>query len=441
MKPRSLLLLLALAAVLALACQRKLGLGSQTTVQAAPNVLISKSDGQSFGPCEPSIAINPLNPQQVVAGAVLDFVYRSEDGGKTWAADRLRSSYGVYGDPVILADYAGNFFYAHLADPSGLGRAHPSWLDRIVVQKSTDGGKTWNDGSFAGHRPPADQDKQWLAVDPRNNHLYMTWTEFDQYGSSRPEDRSRILFSKSTDAGESWSEAASINQYDGGCLDDDNTTEGAVPAVGPDGQVYVAWSFAEKIYFDRSLDGGQTWLDEDIVAADQPGGWTFDIPGISRANGLPFTAADLSAGPYRGSVYINWCDQRHGKDDTDSWFIYSRDGGDTWSAPIRVNDDPPGRQQFFTSMTVDQSTGYIYIIYYDRRAYDDLRTDVYLAYSTDGGQSFTNQRISESPFSPTPFVFFGDYNHISAVNGTVRPIWTRLDDGKLSVWTALVEMR
>jgi hypothetical protein len=441
MKSRSLLLLLALAAVLALACQRKLSLGSQMIVQAAPNVLIGTSDGEVFGPCEPSIAINPLNPQQVVAGAVLDFVYRSEDGGKTWAADRLRSSYGVYGDPVILADYAGNFFYAHLADPNGQGRSHPSWLDRIVVQKSADGGKTWNDGSYAGHRPPADQDKQWLAVDPRNNHLYMTWTEFDQYGSARPEDRSRILFSSSTDAGESWSEAIAINQYEGGCLDDDNTTEGAVPAVGPDGQVYVAWSFAEKIYFDRSLDGGQTWLDEDIVAAEQPGGWTFDIPGISRANGLPFTGADLSAGPYRGSVYINWTDQRHGKDDTDNWFIYSRDGGDNWSAPIRVNDDPPGRQQFFTSMTVDQSTGYIYIVYYDRRAYDDLRTDVYLAYSTDGGQSFTNQRISESPFSPAPFVFFGDYNHISAVNGTVRPIWTRLDDGKLSVWTALVEVR
>ena len=440
MKYRHYWIILGLA-LLGSACQRKIGAPLSTLPKLYANILIGESDGLGFGPCEPSIAINPLNPEQMVAGAVLDLVYHSNDGGKTWQAGRLQSSYGVYGDPVVLADYAGNFFYAHLADPSGMGRANTSWLDRIVIQKSTDGGKSWNDGSYAGHRPPADQDKQWLAVDPRNNHLYMTWTEFDQYGSAKPEDRSRILFSKSVDAGESWSEAFSINQFEGDCLDGDNTTEGAVPSIGPDGQVYVAWSFAEKIYFDRSLDGGQTWLDEDIVAADQPGGWTFDIPGISRCNGLPFTATDLSDGPYRGSIYINWSDQRNGQDDTDNWLIYSRDGGDTWSAPLRVNDDPPGRQQFLTSMTVDQSTGYLYVVYYDRRSYDDLRTDVYLAYSTDGGQRFTNMRLSESPFTPIPFVFFGDYNHISAVNGQVRPIWTRLENGKLSIWTALVEVK
>ena len=91
-------------------------------------------------------------------------------------------------------------------------------------------------------------------------------------------------------------------------------------------------------------------------------------------------------------------------------------------------------------MDVDPSTGYIYVVFYDRRAYDDAQTDVYLAYSKDGGQTFINQKISEMPFTPNKRIFFGDYNDISAVNGSIRPIWTVANGGRLSVHTALVEM-
>ena len=421
-----------------LACQRQTVPTAAQLPAEIPNILIGQ--GSFAGPCEPSIAISPADPDKVVAGTILDRVYYSEDGGKTWNKDRLRSPYGVYGDPVILADYAGNFFYAHLSNP-GNSSFSDDWLDRIVVQRSEDGGKGWSDGAYAGLRPPRDQDKHWLAADPRNNHLYMTWTEFDEYDSRDPEDHSRILFSRSTDGGGRWSEAVAINQFEGDCLDGDQTTEGAVPAVGPNGEVYVAWAYDEKIYFDRSLDGGATWLKEDIVISDQPGGWTFDIPGLYRCNGMPITVADLSDGPHRGTIYVNWSDQRNGEDDTDIWLAASKDGGQSWSKPIRVNDDAPGKQQFFTWMDIDQTTGYLYFVFYDRRAYDDERTDVYLAWSADGGKSFTNRRISEQPFIPTKSIFFGDYNDISVHDGHVRPIWTRMEEGSLSVWTALVEMK
>jgi len=420
------------------ACQRKALPASPEFPAETTNIMIDQ--GGFIGPCEPSIAISPASPDRIVAGAILDRVYYSEDGGKNWYKDRLRSPFGVYGDPVVLADYAGNFFFAHLSNPGGSSSSE-NWLDRIVIQRSEDGGKSWNGGAFTGLRPPRDQDKQWLAADPRNNHLYITWTEFDKYDSSEPQDRSRILFSSSTDGGLSWSEAIAINQFEGDCLDGDQTTEGAVPAVGPDGEVYVAWSYDEKIYFDRSPDGGKTWLDEDIVVAEQPGGWAFDIPGIFRCNGMPITVADLSQGPRRGTIYVNWSDQRNGTDDTDIWLSRSEDGGLTWSPPARVNDDAPGKQQFFSWMDVDQATGALYFVFYDRRAYNDNRTDVYLAWSTDGGQSFANRRISEKPFIPDAAVFFGDYNDISAQGGRVRPIWTRMDEGELSVWTALLEMR
>ncbi|MFT6148245.1 MAG: hypothetical protein ACJAUH_000926 [Saprospiraceae bacterium] len=390
-----------------------------------------------IGPCEPSIYINPLNTNEIVAGSVLNTVYTSKDGGKSWDMKKMKSSLGVFGDPVITADFQGNFYFAHLSDPDGSGWSSDNLLDRIVVQRSEDGGKTWSDGGYAGLNRPKDQDKQWLVVNPENNEIYMTWTEFDLYNSKKEEDKSRILFSKSTDKGDTWSKGVMINEFSGDCLDGDNTTEGAVPAVGANGEIYVAWSYNNKIYFDKSLDGGTTWMKKDIIAATQPGGWTFEIPGISRCNGLPITAVDRNS----GTIYINWTDQRNGEKDTDVWITKSTDGGDTWSKPKRVNDDPAGKQQFLTWMSIDQTDGTVYTVFYDRRAHEDNATDVYMAYSKDGGETFINEKISAESFKPNAFNFFGDYNNISAHNGIVRPIWTRADGVRLSVWTALIDMK
>jgi hypothetical protein len=91
-------------------------------------------------------------------------------------------------------------------------------------------------------------------------------------------------------------------------------------------------------------------------------------------------------------------------------------------------------------MTIDQTNGYLYFVYYDRRAYNDNQTDVYMAWSGDGGETFTNFKISESPFIPSQNVFFGDYNNISAFSNMVRPVWTRMDNGVRSIYTAIVDM-
>ena len=133
-----------------------------------------------------------------------------------------------------------------------------------------------------------------------------------------------------------------------------------------------------------------------------------------------------------------WTDQSNGTDDTDVWLAVSDDEGESWSKAIRVNNDKAGKHQFLSWMEVDQSTGYIYIVFYDRRHHDDNTTDVYLAWSDNGGKSFRNVKINASSFTPTAAIFFGDYNDISVYNGRVRPIWTQLDSGRLSVWTALI---
>ena len=67
------------------------------------NIKIQTGSG-FVGPCEPSISISPVDPNFVVAGAVLDNLYVSHDGGSTWKTSRLKSSFGVYGDPVVMFD-------------------------------------------------------------------------------------------------------------------------------------------------------------------------------------------------------------------------------------------------------------------------------------------------------------------------------------------------
>lgn len=401
------------------------------------NVMLDEQEGEGDLVCEPSIAINPRDPNNMVAGAVLDNVYYTRDGGVTWKEGKLTSPYGVYGDPSVIADEKGRFYYFHLSDPTlGKGGFETEKLDRIVVQMSDDGGETWTPGAYIGHNPPKDQDKEWASVDTRGN-IFLSWTQFDNYGSGDADCHSNILFTQSKN-GKKWSEPVVLSQLPGDCLDGDNTTEGAVPAATADGKLFVAWSNHGKIYLDRSFNGGDRWLMNDIEVTEQHGGWDMRIPGHDRCNGMPILRTDNSKSPYRGSLYIVWADQRNGAGDTDIWFTRSVNYGDNWATPKRVNDDTSGRHQYLPWMAVDTSTGYLYIVYYDRRNYSDLQTDVYLAYSTDGGASFKNVRISEKPFIPTEDKFFGDYNNISAHAGVIAPIWTRMDDGKTSIWTTVI---
>ncbi|MFZ1257616.1 MAG: T9SS type A sorting domain-containing protein [Saprospiraceae bacterium] len=393
------------------------------------NILISNENN----PNEPTIIIDPKKPNVILAASNLNNYFISKDTGRTWSTHRLTSSHGVWGDPVLLVDTAGAFYFFHLSNPpSG------NWIDRIVCQKTTDAGLNWSDGSFTGLNGNKDQDKHWTALDPRNNTIYMTWTQFDSYSSTNPKDSSIILFSKSIDNGISWSTPKRINTVAGDCLDRDQTVEGAVPCVGPNGEVYVAWAGPQGIRFNKSEDAGNTWLPNDLFVDSIPGGWDYVIPGIYRCNGLPITACDLSDGPNKGTIYINWTDQRNGIGNTDVWLSKSTDQGKNWSTPTKVNTDASQKHQFFTWMTIDQTTGYLYFVFYDRRAYNDQSTDVYLAVSKDGGKSFINKRISESPFIPNENIFFGDYNNITVSNGIIRPIWTRLHNGSLSIWTHLI---
>ncbi len=394
------------------------------------NVLISSKNE----PEEVTICINPKNPSNIAAGSNINNFYFSSDTGKTWHSGILESKFGVWGDPCIIADTSGNFYYFHLSNPP-----NGSWIDRTVCQKSTDGGMSWSSGTYSGLNGKKAQDKHWAVFDPKTNGIYVTWTQFDKYDSKEKTDSTHILFTSSFDGGNTWSKAVRLDEKGGDCLDDDKTVEGAVPAVGPNGEIFVSWAGEKGIFFDRSLDSGKTWLDKDIFVSDMPGGWCSDVEGLSRCNGMPVTCCDISNSENKGTIYINWADQRNGENNNDIFIAKSNDNGTTWCQPIKVNNDTTKRQQFLTWMAVDPVNGNINIVFYDRRKYKDKRTDVFLARSTDGGATFKNIKISTNPFSPNSLIFMGDYNNISAYNDIVRPIWTRLDEyTRLSVWTAII---
>ena len=389
---------------------------------------------------EPGIALNPINPLNIVVGVNNTYFISTFDGGNSWTEGQLFSSYGVWGDPSLVFDLNGNLYFGHLSgEPPLSGR----WGDRIVIQKSTDGGLTWSDGTYTGLNRPKFEDKDWISVDlvssSYKNNIYAAWTEFDKLFTPDTLYKSRIMFSRSTDSGETWSEAVKISDVEGNCMDDDSTTEGAVPAIGPDGEIYIAWSGPEGIVLDRSFDGGITFGD-DIFVTEQIGGWGwgYEIEGI-YGNGLPQTVCDTSHSPSRGTLYVLWADQRNGYLNPDIFLVKSTDKGVTWSEPKIINDDNSSRPQFFPWMCIDPVTGIMYIVYYNRSNTISAMTEVYLARSTDGGESFDNYLISESAFEAQFSQFIGDYTNLVAYNGKIYAVWTRSDQFGRSILIAPVD--
>jgi hypothetical protein len=154
------------------------------------------------------------------------------------------------------------------------------------------------------------------------------------------------------------------------------------------------------------------------------------VKGLGRANGCPSAGVDISKGNDRGSIYVCWADMRNG--DPDVFVITSRDGGDTWSKPLRINEDPPGngKEQWFPWLVVDPVDGSINIAYYDRGPYEGTLTGMTLARSVDGGRTFVQHRINQEPFDLDKVGFFGDYLGVDAWGGRVAVLFMRSYEAK-----------
>ncbi|CAN5312198.1 hypothetical protein BH10BAC4_BH10BAC4_08490 [soil metagenome] len=395
-------------------------------------------EADNYPPRNPSITINHKDIKNIVAGISLNRAVYTNDGGATWQQSILKSAFGG-GNPAIISDQKGQVYYFHQADPGAQGSSQgEGWLDRIVCQTSEDGGKTWQEETSFGNNPPKDQERYWPTVHPKKSILYTVWTQYDHYKSAEVSCQSNILFSMSTNGGSKWTKSVQLSQTPGDCSDSGSTVADAITAVNIEGKIYATWSNNGIIFFDRSYDGGETWLSNDIAISKMAGGWSMKIPGVGKSNSRPMLVVNNSPTRAMGTLYITYADQKNGSNDTDIWFLRSVNKGDNWTSPIRINKDEPGKHQFSPVIAVDQITGFIYVAYYDQRD-ADLQTDVYLAYSLDGGNVFYETKISETPFITTEENPIGEYINIAAAGGIITPIWTRSDNGKLSVWTTVIK--
>jgi hypothetical protein len=409
------------------------------------------SDPLALNPVESSVAIDPGNRDRLVAVSyqtgfakapkTTGYIYVSHDGGRTWRNERAENPDGrTQGDDLVVFAGPGVALHAYISF-LGIRVPHPARAETgIFVTRSDDAGVTWGRPVAAvDHRNTVlpFEDKPWMAAD--GNTVYLAWTRFDEYGIADPACRTHIVVARSSDGARTFAMPRPISDDPGDCVDSDNTVEGAVPAIGMDGRVHVVWAGPKGLSYDWSADG-VAWQADRVIASN-PGGWDLPVAGITRHNGMPVTAVDRGEGTHRGTIYVNWIDERNG--DPDVFVIRSRDNGTTWSAPVRVNDDPVGNgaAQFFTWMAVDPSDGSVNTLFYDRRGRTGTLSGLTLARSTDGGATFTNYPVAVADFEVSDTITFGDYLGVDARDGRVAGVFPAVEGGKVVLSAAIFDFR
>jgi len=374
---------------------------------------------------EPSIAVNPLNPQQVVA-VFQDNAHAaySQDLGRTWqVADVAPKTFRVSGDVSTTFDNQGHAFICYIAfDKLGTFNywAHGATRNGIFVRRSLDGGKTWEAEDHAvaeqGAAPGIPfEDKPYIVADdnPKSRfagNLYVGWTRW------RLTD-SQMVISNSTDDGKSWSAPIEIDAHPGLPRDDNGAAEGFGGVVAPDGTLYAVWSQNNDIMFTLSRDAGKSFSHARAIIHTAP--IMFAMEALERANGFPQIAIDVKS----KRLYLTWSDYRNG--DIDVFLASSDNGGKHWSPAVRVNNDPihDGADQFFQWLAVDPIDGSVNVMFYDRRKDPENRKQIVtLARSSDSGRTFSNYAWTENVFESNG-VFFGDYTGVAAYGGRVYGTW------------------
>lgn len=397
---------------------------------------------------EPGIALDAHDRSRLVAvfQGPASGAY-STDSGRTFstAGTIAPTDWKKAGDVSTTFDDKGNAYVSYLVFDR-LGSAsywrHGAGRNGIYVRRSRDGGKTWDApvavrAWYTGNEPGMqyeDMPRIFADNSPRSAHrgaLYAGWIEWQL-------DQSIILFSRSTDEGQTWSAPIRISTQSGYPRDDNGDVVGFIGTVAADGTIYAIWNWRTTIALAISHDGGKTFAPSRAVLDVGPPyfGGTGAVPGLGRVFGFPQVAVDSRGG--RAVLYLCWSDYRNG--DIDVFVAASRDEGRHWTSPVRVNTDTvhDGRDQFLQWMTVDPVTGDVYVQFYDRGGDAENRlTSVTLARSIDAGRSFTNFQWSDAPFEGRG-AFLGDYTWLTAYDGQVYGVWAEPSAADTSARTRTV---
>ncbi len=456
-------------------------------VNFSRNILVTRDVGALPYQTEPHIAVNPKDPNHLVAG-VIDYnlqgvgSYVSIDGGATWQGPYQpqvpRGAYAGAGDPVVAFDRAGNIYMSqlsvHVDDFDLAGLMGSAVFLSISVSKSTDGGFTWDEtvvaapGKLLTFDFPLTEDerqsgelwtyaldKSWLTVgpdpdNPSEDIIYLSYTLFiDKYSLGWMGDVPVLLLAEaqsgievvhSKDGGQKWSEPTLVSMLTNILSVKAQVVQGSQPVTGPDGTLYVA-------YFDSTGDGFQEGKGEIWVAISNDRGESFSKRVLAASflelDFLPRTAPfriwgssfpQVAVGP-EGELYISYAPYSEDNlmDGGDVYMVRSLDKGQNWSDPVKVNDDETDRLQFYTSITADPE-GVVHMMWGDTR--DDpvgLSYHIYYSSSKDRGETWEfNSRVSDYPTNPNRAfprgAFIGDYFSMTSTSEDVYMVWP---DGRL----------
>jgi hypothetical protein len=340
----------------------------------------------------------------------------STDGGATFtdAGEVGASNWGA--DPTVAVDRSGNFYFGRFDLQPGSDTA-----DRVAVSKSTDGGATFPVASTASNNAESTNDGPMIVVDTTassfSGNVYASWATGGTDGR----------FSRSTDGGASFSAPIALPTH-------------GMPAVGPNGEVYVLGGMS----LAKSTDGGRSFGPAVQVASAEPIGQIESatkqycgnvLNGSVRAGISSRIAVDTSGGPNNAKVYVVYGSHGAGDDGANVYLTRSRDGGATWSTPFRLNDDATTNDQWLPFVAVAPN-GSVAVSWYDRRLDDqNMLIDLFMRISTDGGTSFgQNLKITDVSFPPPaidrtlgfpPYTcYFSSYNWITSDADNFYLVWT-----------------
>jgi hypothetical protein len=409
------------------------------------------SGAQTSPRSESDIRVNYLNPQKIIGASNnisstgRQAMFFSSNGGVTWGQTLLPLNTGdsFHSDPTVDWTSDGT------AWSTTIGIDATATVLQMRAYKSTNGGASWTfDATFS---TGTNNDKEIIWVDhsatsPFKDNLYAIW-----------HNGTPAFVNRRTGPTGSWQSPVQVSgaETTGTAIGDDVKTNsfGDVFGFFPD-------TGSQRINVVKSTNGGASF-GAPVRIGTSFASFEFAIPADASRQVLVY----ITGGAYRTStknnVYAAWNDLSGDAGCTSGggpgtsagsscksriWFARSTDGGSTWSAPVKINNQSGLNDQFFPWMVVDETNGKIAISYYDTVG-DSTRasTNVYYQSSTDDGSTWsapfkvTTASTDETTAGADSGNQYGDYTGLSGINGTFFPSWTdRRSGASEEIWTAAI---